>query len=102
MRNSLNHIVRRSVKLKELNPISRRSPLFASTYQHQLANSYFQQGLRDTHSKGRRRRPEVCTLCSCAIISPLMRNYLLRRSYASEAIRTIDTTPCDQYPRAKQ
>jgi len=31
-----------------------------------------------------------------------MRNYLLRRSYASEAIRTIDTTPCDQYPRAKQ
>ncbi|KAH8551100.1 hypothetical protein BGW37DRAFT_520676 [Umbelopsis sp. PMI_123] len=30
-----------------------------------------------------------------------MRNYLLRRSYASEALRTIDT-PCDQYTRVKQ
>lgn len=30
-----------------------------------------------------------------------MRNYLLRRSYASEALRTIDT-PCEQYPRVKQ
>ncbi|KAI8583027.1 hypothetical protein K450DRAFT_225966 [Umbelopsis ramanniana AG] len=103
MRNSLNDIVRRSARIKDLNSISRHTPFITSTYQyqHQVANLYVGRGLQPIQGKGRRRRMDVCTLCSCAIVSPLMRNYLLRRSYASEALRTIDT-PCDQYTRVKQ
>lgn len=101
MRNSLNDIVRRSARIKDLNTISRNTPFITSTYQHQVANLHVGRGLQPIQGKGRRRRLDVCTLCSCAIVSPLMRNYLLRRSYASEALRTIDT-PCDQYTRVKQ
>ncbi|KAI9288393.1 hypothetical protein BC943DRAFT_316425 [Umbelopsis sp. AD052] len=103
MRNSLNDIVRRSARIKDLNSVSRHTPFTSSTYQYQhpVANLYVGRGLQPLQGKGRRRRMDVCTLCSCAMVSPLMRNYLLRRSYASEALRTIDT-PCDQYTRVKQ
>jgi PPR repeat family len=103
MRNSLNDIVRRSARLKDLNSISTHTPFITGSYQyqHQVANLYVGRGLQPIQGKGRRRRMDVCTLCSCPIVSPLMRNYLLRRSYTSEALRTIDT-PCDQYTRVKQ
>ncbi|KAJ2958518.1 hypothetical protein NQZ79_g5950 [Umbelopsis isabellina] len=101
MRNSLNDILRRSVRMKELNSLTAQQLSFNNFYHNRSSNLNFGNGLRRIARKEPSRRRETCNFCSCTIVSPLMKNYLLRRSYVSEALRTIEPL-CDQYAGTKR